>query len=158
MQTMGVSGWYDSCSFISSKQQITLRGDEMKVSILLSALIALVSFGAFATQTQESIEVQIGINDVFVPGGFDAESDVYVVASGVFPNSCYSFKEAVVSQDKDTNIFSVNTMATVDQGMCLMVLVPFQKEVSLGVLGSGNHTIHFMSGDGTYLEKKIEIE
>jgi hypothetical protein len=42
--------------------------------------------------------------------------------------------------------------------MCLMMLVPFTNEVNLGRLGAGEHVVHFMGGDGTYLEKKIVIE
>ena len=39
-----------------------------------------------------------------------------------------------------------------------MVLVPFQNDVRLGKLAAGEHTLKFLSGDGTYLEKKITIE
>ncbi|MCB0406968.1 MAG: hypothetical protein KDD34_02125 [Bdellovibrionales bacterium] len=131
----------------------------MKLSILLTAIIATFTLAAGASEENKSKDVAIGVNDVYVPGGFDSESDVFVVVSGVFPNSCYSWKEANVSKDKDNaEITNVQTMASVSQGMCLMVLVPYQKEVQLGVLGSGNHTVRFLSGDGTYLEKTIAIE
>jgi hypothetical protein len=47
-------------------------------------------------------EIVIGINDVFVPAGFDSESDAYVVVSGLFPNGCYQWKGASV---KDVSTF-----------------------------------------------------
>lgn len=131
----------------------------MKLSILLTSILAVFALSAGASEDVKSKDVAIGVNDVYVPGGFDSESDVFVVVSGVFPNSCYSWKEASVSKDKDdAAITNVQTMAAVSQGMCLMVLVPFQKEVQLGVLGSGSHVVRFLSGDGTYLQKTIEIE
>ena len=132
----------------------------MKLSILLTAILAAFTFSAgAATDVLDTKDVAIGISDAYVPGGFDSESDVFVIVSGVFPNSCYSWKEAnVAKDDKNANVTNVQTMASVSQGMCLMVLVPFQKEVQLGVLGEGSHVVRFMSGDGTYLEKTIEIE
>ena len=39
-------------------------------------------------------EVQVGINDAYIPGGFDSSSDVYVVTSGIFPNGCYRWNRA----------------------------------------------------------------
>jgi hypothetical protein len=39
-----------------------------------------------------------------------------------------------------------------------MVLVPFTKEVKLGKLNSGKHTLKFLNGDGTYLEKTMAVE
>jgi hypothetical protein len=102
-------------------------------------------------------EVNVGVSSVFVPSGFDSRSEVNVVASGLFPNSCYRWSRAEVSRNAD-NVVEVHTKAKVREGVCLMVLLPFTNEVSLGRLGSGRHTVHFMGGDGTYLEKIINIE
>lgn len=129
----------------------------MKLSILMSLVVALCAFNVSAEEVPAK-EIVIGIHDAFVPGGFDSESDVYIVASGLFPNSCYSWQAAKVTTDKQANITEVKATALVSQGMCLMVLVPFSKEIHLGVLGSGEHKVRFMAGDGTYLEKTISIE
>lgn len=102
-------------------------------------------------------DVVVGINDVFVPGGFDSQADSYVVVSGIFPNGCYKWKGAKVNQIDSLN-HEVTSVAEVSQGMCLQVLVPFSKDIKLGKLESGVHTLRFMSGDGTYLEKKMVIE
>jgi len=60
----------------------------MKMSLAaVSALILGLSV-AKAEQPQYK-EVQVGISDAYIPGGFDADADAYVVASGVFPNGCY---------------------------------------------------------------------
>ena len=42
--------------------------------------------------------------------------------------------------------------------MCLMVLVPFTKEIRLGKLSVGTHSVKLVNGDGTYIEKQINIE
>lgn len=130
----------------------------MRVTTLLTA-IAL-SFSGFMANADilQDREVTVSINDAYIPSGFDGESDVYVVVSGLFPNSCYRWKGANVAHDKEQNIHGVQATAVVNQGMCLMVLVPFSKEVQLGKLGPGEHRIRFLNGDGTYMEKVLVLE
>lgn len=134
------------------------RGIAMKASkILFIGLMVLGLTTQANTNVPEDKEVPIGINGVYVPSGFTSQSEVYVVASGVFPNSCYSWKKADV-EEAQTFFHTVKSFATVKQGMCLMVLVPFQKEIKLGKFSVGEHTLRFENGDGTYLEKKVSIE
>ncbi len=112
---------------------------------------------ADAGQAPDERDVMVAINEAFVPGGFDINSEVYVVASGIFPNGCYRWKGAEVKSASDT-VHEIKAMATVKQGMCLMVLIPFNKEIRLGKFSHGEHTLRFLNSDGTYLEKKVVIE
>jgi hypothetical protein len=112
------------------------------------------------SQARESVvekEVTVGINGAYIPAGFDSASDAYVVVNGVFQNGCYKWKRAEIN-NKDSFTHEVVSIASVSQGMCLMVLVPFQKEIRMGQMASGNHTIRFLNGDGTYLEKSMIVE
>ncbi len=126
-----------------------------------SIAAALVLSAAPFAKAQDSVpavkEVAVGVTDVFVPGGFDSDADAYVVASGIFPNGCYRWKGAEVT-NVDTFNHEVKSSAMVSQGMCLMVLVPFTKEIRLGKLATGNHKLKFLNGDGTYLEKNLKVE
>lgn len=122
--------------------------------------ILAVSFAVQKVQAEDTPpprEVQIGVSDVFVPGGFDSETDAYVVANGIFPNGCYRWKGADVSSVDKFN-HEIRAKAMVSQGMCLMVLIPFTKEIRLGKLASGQHNLKFIGGDGTYLEKSLKVE
>lgn len=123
---------------------------------LLAALLVGPTF-SMAAQAPAEREIQIGVNDAYIPSGFDSNSDVYVVVNGIFPNSCYRWKRAEV-QNTDTFTHEIKTFATVSPGMCLMVLVPYTKEVRLGKFASGKHTLRFVNGDGTYMEKSMAIE
>ncbi|MGZ3796142.1 MAG: hypothetical protein ACXVB1_07255 [Pseudobdellovibrionaceae bacterium] len=123
--------------------------------LLLLGSLLVISASAQAAVTE--IERQIGISDVYVPGGFDSNSSAYVVANGVFPNSCYRWSRSEV-RHVDAFHHEVKSIASVSQGMCLMVMVPFTKEISLGKFESGKHTLRFLNGDGTYLEKTMSIE
>ncbi|MCE3011317.1 MAG: hypothetical protein LW875_11980 [Proteobacteria bacterium] len=129
-------------------------------SVLMSALVVM-SMGFYAHAEDQGLppskDVEIMISDAFVPGGFDSESDAYIVASGIFPNGCYTWKQAMVT-NRDSFNHDIKSVASVSQGMCLMVLVPFTKEIRLGKLDTGKHTIRFLNGDGTYLEKTMTVE
>lgn len=128
----------------------------MVKSTLFLGLVA--AFIGWNTQAQPlSKEVVVNVADFFVPGGFDSNSDVFVVASGTFPNGCYSWKEAMV-EHKAENIHEVRVIADVQQGMCIQVLIPFTKDVQLGRFESGEHALRFMNGDGTFIEKRMVIE
>ncbi len=125
-------------------------------NLLLVAVTVLAAQFSFADVPAER-EVQVGISGAFIPGGFDSASDAYVIVNGVFQNGCYKWKRADINS-KDGFTHEIRSMATVTQGMCIMVLIPFQKDVRLGQLQAGKHTLRFLNGDGTYLEKSMVVE
>jgi hypothetical protein len=133
----------------------------MNKLILSAMMVAGMFFGmgalADGSQAPTTRVVQIGFSDAYVPGGFDTESDAYVVVNGLFPNGCYKFKEAKVENETST-LHKVSATAEVSQGMCLMVLVPFTREVRLGKLQEGRHIIRIMNGDGTFIEKTFSVQ
>lgn len=127
-------------------------------TVLIAVLMAGSSLASAKSLDEPTTrDVAIGISDVFIPGGFDSEADSYVVVSGMFPNGCYRWKAAEV---KNVNALTheIRSVAAVSQGMCIMVFVPFSKEVRLGLLASGNHILRFVNGDGTFLERNLKIE
>ncbi len=132
----------------------------MKNVVVFAAVVASFGSVAFASDDQgqpKTRETVVSINDAYVPSGFDTNSDAFVVVNGLFPNSCYRFKSTAVNHVGPA-LHEVRAIATVSEGMCLMVLVPFSKEVQLGKLAAGDHAIRFMSGDGTYWEKSLSVE
>lgn len=128
----------------------------MKKFIALAVTVLMAQF-VIAEQLPAEKEVQIGISGAFVPGGFDSSSDAYVIVNGVFQNGCYKWKRADVSSTGEFT-HEIRSIATVTQGMCIMVLIPFQKDVRLGQLPTGKHILKFLNGDGTYLEKSLVVE
>ena len=128
----------------------------MKMLILtFAALLPIPSMAQNVSSVTK--EVRIGINSVYVPDALIADAEAYVVISGVFQNGCYSWSRAEVSH-KDPFTHTVSMFANVSQGMCIMALIPFQKEIRLGKLERGKHHIRFENGDGTSLERAIKIE
>lgn len=109
------------------------------------------------SNSQSAKEVDISISDAFIPGGFDSDADSYVVVNGVYPNGCYRWLRSEVTNNDNFN-HDIKAVASVSQGLCIMVLVPFNHDVHLGKLASGEHTLKFLNGDGTYLQKTLKIE
>lgn len=127
------------------------------MSVLLSAMV-MFNVNAFAGKhAPVEKEVQIGLNSVYIPSGFDSGSDVFVVVNGIFQNGCYRWNRAEVNTTAEFK-HEVKSIASVSPGVCIMVLIPFQKEVRLGKFQAGNHTLKFDNGDGTYFEKSLVIE
>ncbi len=125
---------------------------------LTASVIFLLSFNVQAEEVV-TIESTVAINSAYVPGGFDSEADVYVIVSGIFQNTCYTWKEAKVDQKAQKNILEIEVRANVVQGTpCMRVLVPFQKEVYIGKMQSGNYTLRFANGDGTFFTEALTID
>jgi hypothetical protein len=128
----------------------------MKTFLMILAATLITTAPAFA-KDGEVHEKIIGVNDVYVPSGFDSSSDSFVVVNGLFPHSCYKLKTVKVDNLTAT-LHEVTTTADVTEGLCLMVIVPFHKEVQLGRLAVGEHVLRFLNGDGTFMEKHLTIE
>ena len=130
----------------------------MKQLISTLALFASLAggFSAIAGQVKTH-EATINVSEAYIPGGFSTETDAYVVVSGMFQNSCYTFNRAEVTE-KGQQVHEIRSFATVSEQMCLMVMVPYQHEVRLGKLSAGEHTLRFINGDNTFFERKLVVE
>ncbi|MBS1984992.1 MAG: hypothetical protein JST16_12555 [Bdellovibrionales bacterium] len=126
--------------------------------MLKTALVLTCGWGLAASAAPQppAKEVTVNISSAFLPSGQDF-SDPSAVISGMFPNSCYAWSRADITHVTDT-LHEIRGIASVRQGMCLMVLVPFSEEVHIGKLVRGTHTLRFVNGDGTYQEKQINVD
>lgn len=130
----------------------------MKTLLALALIMTAIPFSRPALAADGDVhEKVIGVSDAYVPSGFDSGSDAFVVENGWFPNSCYKLKSVDVNHVGPA-LHEVTTKANVTEGLCLAVIIPFHKEVQLGKLAVGTHKVHFLNGDGTFMEKQIVIE
>lgn len=128
----------------------------MKILSAAFATLTLFTLSPIAHADPASHDQVVGLSDVYVPSGFDSNSDAFVVVNGLFPNSCYKIKEVQV-KNLDAMTQEITTIATVTEGLCLTVIVPFHHEAQLGKLALGTHKLRFMNGDSTFMEKEIVI-
>ena len=129
----------------------------MNKVILATAFIFFNFLSAANAENLPLKEVAVSVNDAYIPNSFDSKSEAYVVVSGLFPNTCYSMSEPKIDHKSATE-HEIQTMAKVKPGICIRVFVPFNKEIKLGFLVSGTHTVRFLADDGTYFEKSLVVE
>jgi hypothetical protein len=94
-----------------------------------------------ASAQTEPTQVNVLFGKIYVPGGFDSNDNVQLVAEGIFPNSCYKPAATKVSIDKQKKTIHLEPQAYKYGGMCLQVLLPYSREVDLGILETGTWTI-----------------
>lgn len=129
-----------------------------KVILFLAVLAAMLLKGSKVfSEEVGSKQEQVGIREVFIPGGFDRNTNVYIVASGIFPNACYSWSHAEIAH-RGSYVHEIITVANVKQGLCAMVLVPFSNEIQLGNFISGRHIIKILNDEGQFFEINIDIQ
>jgi hypothetical protein len=132
----------------------------MKPAIWVLGLLIAFSMNVTANQTPEPAPAQketvISVSDIYIQKSRGFNEPHELLLTGIFPNGCYKWLRADVKHVTDHQ-HEVRALAKVTQGMCIMVLVPFTKEVDLGVLKRGTHTVKVINGDGTTLEKQFEL-
>lgn len=126
------------------------------ILVHLVALMALPCYGG-PLKLQAVKKVVVGVTEAFLPSGFDSQADQIVVVNGYFPNGCYSLDTVKVNHGGEFD-HEVSVIANVQQGLCTMAIIPFQKEISLGKLTTGKHKLVFPSSDGTSIEKYFLVE
>lgn len=128
--------------------------------VLLSAVavtIFILGLGAGADDQMKEKEVVMPILGVMVPSDVKSQEPVRIVVNGMFPNPCYQWYTAKIGHE-DTYTHVVQIIAKVKPVMCIQVMVPFTKEISLGKLEVGSHTLKFPSSDGTSFEKTLVVK
>jgi hypothetical protein len=113
----------------------------------LFALAALMAFPAFA---QDPVKKPATFNTIYVPRGFDSNDNVQIVGEGMFKNTCYRPAETSVVIDHDKKTITVGPVAYEYSGMCLQVVLPFDRVLDLGMLKAGTYTV-IQATDGTNL-------
>jgi hypothetical protein len=131
----------------------------MKKAILLLSIVSAISSITVEVQAApDTKEVTVSVNDVFVSDSVESIREVKIVASGVFSNSCYRWSRADITNISETTHI-VQAKAWVTTGApCLTVLVPYSREVNLGYLSKGEHTLRFVGRDETFFDRKFQVQ
>ena len=129
---------------------------ERLLFLFLAVVISTSAVAGPEPQVPQVSDEIVQVSDVYIPTELKSNGDAYVVVNGMFPNSCYRFKQADV-KNKSATEHEIRVIASVTKTMCLMVLVPFSKEVALGRLERGTHRLRFVNGDGTYFEREMNV-
>ncbi len=77
----------------------------------------------------------------YIPVGFDTNDNAQIVAEGLFPNTCYKPAGVKVKVNHDKKEIRLYPQAYKYDGMCLQMIVPFNKEIDLGLLQVGDYKL-----------------
>ena len=108
---------------------------------------ALAASGTLLAEALAPIESQF----LFVPKGFDDNDKVEIVLDGYMPSTCYRQAEPTFTVDVAAKVITVQAMAKVYEGPCLLVLVPYTEVVNVGSLPKGDYTVKTLGLDGTVI-------
>ncbi len=108
----------------------------LTLSAAAALFTATTSFAAPTVLTGPS-EVGATFSKIYVPVGFDSNDHFQFVGEGMFNNSCYRPAATTVSVDAKTKTIKVGPVAYEYKGLCLQVILPFQRVVDVGILSEG---------------------
>lgn len=103
--------------------------------------VLLFGFGAKADDFIPQM-VDVAIAKAYIPKGFDTNDRTQIMIEGALPNSCYRLGATEVHRDEaKSRIFIVQHAYLYKDTKCLMVLIPFNKTVDIGILSHGTFLI-----------------
>ncbi len=122
-------------------------------------LLCMATVCAQASQADVATkEVVVNISEALVSSTLSRNTNAKVTLSGMFSNTCYSFSRGeVVNKDATTHYVRAMAWYTTN-GTCLMFFTNYLREVDLGRLSPGDHTIRFISSDESWFEKTVTVQ
>lgn len=105
------------------------------------AIIAIIFTIQAKAEDSTPTKVPISFGKIYIPDGFDNNDNVQIAGEGMFPNTCYRYATTSVKVDHTAKTIHLNTVAYKYPGMCLQVMVPFDRVVDVGILKEGDYSI-----------------
>lgn len=102
---------------------------------------ALAIFTLVGTASQMTyanpLKVPAYFQTIYVPEGYDSNDHIQIVGEGKFSNSCFRQAETRVRIDEAQQKIFLGPVAYSYPGICLMVILPYQKTIDVGILKPG---------------------
>lgn len=112
----------------------------MVKSLVIGAL--LLGGYAFADVPVEQPEkVSVALTEAYIPGGFDSNDRAQIVIEGYFPNSCYRVGPYEKQLNTSSQELNIRQTAYKYKGQCLMMMVPFNQTVQVGLLKASTYKV-----------------
>lgn len=124
-------------------------------SALFVVLSSVFVVGHFAHA--DEMEVDIALEDVHVPLGFDSnDKNVEIMVTGVKPDSCYQSPKGIVKIDGKDIVIDMKATKLVDNDRaCIQSVEPYLATIDLGPLRAGHYDIKVNKGKNS--EKDSEL-
>jgi hypothetical protein len=110
----------------------------------------------FADDYALPVEVEIPVDHIFVPKGFDSNDNTEIVVTGYLPNLCYQAPTVNVNVvGKEINVELKSLYYS--NGACAEMIVPITEKVKIGVIDAGDYSIKVNKGRAPYEQSSIKI-
>lgn len=126
----------------------------MFAALRFTVAVSLFVACAARAESPDPVRVPVNFNASYVPQGFDSNDRVQLVGEGEFQNSCYRPAPVQTQVDEASRTVTVTPTAYEYSGVCLQVILPFDRVVDVGVLKAGTWLLK--QNDGAELGK-IEV-
>lgn len=124
-----------------------------------SFIIFAYAFLTLSVYAYSQEQVSIGLNNVYVPKGFDANDSVEIVVVGELPNTCYLRPHGNAKIiGRDVIIEMEATKLSGPDVNCIMALVPYVVSVPLGQMNEGHYDIWVNAGTTSETSSSIFVE
>ena len=110
------------------------------ISLALIALTSTLGSAVVFAQRVPTV-VPSSFSKIYVPEGYDDNDKVQIVGEGMFPNSCFRYEDTRLKVNHENKTISIESFAYKYQGICLMVIVPFDEVLDVGLLQKGTYKI-----------------
>lgn len=113
----------------------------MQLLRMTFAILAICGALKARAQSNTPIKIQTHFSRIYSVEGFDNNDNVQIVGEGVFPNSCFRNAETHVQIDHNSKTILLTPLAFKYPGICLEVIMPFDRVVDIGLLKAGEYRI-----------------
>lgn len=86
-------------------------------------------------------KVQVRFNQLYIAQGFDSNDNVQIVGEGRYLDGCYRNAETKVKVDHKNKKIHLIPYAYKYNGLCIKVILPFDRVINIGILKAGTYTI-----------------
>lgn len=113
----------------------------MKLFQMTAAILAICAALSARAQNTTPVKVQTHFGHIYAVDGFDNNDNVQIVGEGAFPNSCFRNAETLVNVDHRSKTILLTPLAYKYPGLCLDVMMPFDRVIEVGLLNEGTYRI-----------------
>ncbi len=113
----------------------------MKLYRIILCLATASCLCATASADPSPILTPVNFAKTYIPNGFDSNDNVQFVGEGKFSDSCFRHSETKVRVDQAQKKIFVSPTAFKYPGMCLQVILPFDRVVDVGLVPAGEYSV-----------------
>jgi len=95
-------------------------------------------------------KVKVNFAKIYVAQGFDSNDKVQIVGEGIYTNGCFRNAETKVRVDHVQKVISLTPFAYKYDGICIQVVLPFDRVVDIGILKAGTYKVR-LDGQSNFL-------